>query len=112
MAIEIQQASRLGALYKTLGLNSQDRIAITKFDSNGQLEIWDLKQGRYFTIRILPQPASINETHREVPEWLKGIFAMPSDDLLSEWNATWEDGAGERRMTLFGELMYRGVKVL
>jgi hypothetical protein len=111
MAIEIQQASRLGELYKTLDLNSKDRIAITKFDANGQLEIWDLESGRYFTISILPQPATIDETHREVPEWLRGVFATPTDDLLSEWHATWEDGAGDRRMTLFGELTYRGVKI-
>jgi hypothetical protein len=112
MAIEIQQASRLGAFYQTLGLKPKDRIAITRFDASGQLEIWDLETGRYFTVRLVPQPATIDEVLRDVPEWLKGIFNTPNDALLTEYQATWEDGAGDRRMTIFAELIYRGVKVL
>lgn len=111
--IEIQRASNLGPLHKTLGIESGSRVAICRRDPSGQIEIWDLGSQRYFTIgSMFTSSPTVIGTSKETPQWLQAIINTPSDQLLAEFHSSWEEGAGDRRMTVFAELCYRGVDTL
>jgi hypothetical protein len=112
MNIEIQRAANLGTvLFQHLKIDPDSRICVSEIYGNGQIDIWDLATGRYFKTSNATTPPTVQQQVVEVPEWVQTIIQSPSDDLLAEHDATWEDGASEKRMAIFTELTYRGVSV-
>jgi hypothetical protein len=112
MNIEIQRAANLGTiLYQHLKIDPDSRICVSEIYGNAQIDVWDLATGRYFKISNATTPPTVDQTIVEVPGWLSTIFETSSDDLLAEHAATWEDGASEKRMAIFTELNYRGVRI-
>ncbi|MGA2887704.1 MAG: hypothetical protein ABSE51_06595 [Terracidiphilus sp.] len=112
MRIEIQRASNLGQIHRTLGIDSDSRISFQMDARNGQIDIWDLTTGRYFTVSALDSPPTFNESAVKAPEWVEQIVQTPDNDLLNQYRAAWREGAGEKRMAMFTELCYRGISVL
>jgi len=107
MRIEIQRASNLGVLHASLGIAPDARVSVSR---NGDtLEIWDLMTGNYFTTS-LSLPSTIKRSNVAIPEWVRQLIAKPTDELLHEWSANWEDGADERRMAIHTELNFRGLE--
>lgn len=113
MNVEIQRALNLGALHRTLGIDSDSRISVSGIGQDGQIEIWDLATGRYFTVSGPTSAPSVEVSPAPVPDWLKQIIASPTDDLLAEYRSIspWQEGSAERRMIIFTELNFRGVSV-
>jgi len=112
MNIEIQRASNLGTLlYQRLNIDPDARISVSEIYGNAQIDIWDLATGRYFKVSNAASPPTVQQTIVEVPAWLSTIFETSTDDLLAEHDAMWEDGASEKRMAIFTELNFRGVRV-
>jgi hypothetical protein len=66
---------------------------VSEIYGNAQIDIWDLGTGRYFKISNATSPPTVQQTMVEVPECVQTIVQTPSDDLLAEHEATWEDGA-------------------
>jgi hypothetical protein len=112
MNIEIQRAVNLGTLqYQQLNIDPNSRVCVGEPYGNGLAEVWDLATGRYFKLSNATNPPTFEQSIVPVPGWLSTIFETPTKDLLAEYAATWEDGAGERRMAIFTELNYRGERV-
>ena len=113
MRVEIQLGTRLGNLRKNLEIEPDSRISVGQLDHNGQLEIWDLTTGRYFTLTSLfTSTPSVSVAHVTTPTWVQEIIDAPDDQLLAEFHSTWMEGAGEKRMAIFTELCLRGVNTL
>jgi hypothetical protein len=111
MRIEIQRASNLGQLHRQLGIASDSRISF-QMNTDGQIEIWDLDTGRYFTIRAFDTPPTVYESEKQVPDWVREIIEAEGGELLKRYREGWREGAGEKRMAMFTELCYRGINVL
>jgi hypothetical protein len=112
MRVEIQRASNLGALHQTLGIDADSRISFSGFDSQRRCEIWDLTTGNYFAVSAFSSPPAVEASQVAVPDWVKPIIEMPTDQLLAEYKASWQDGDAEERMAKFTELNFRGVSAL
>ena len=112
MNIEIQRAANLGTvLYQRLNIDPDSRVCVGDPYDNGLVDVWDLATGRYFKPSNTTTPPTLGQSIVPVPEWLSMIFETSTDDLLTEYAATWEDGTGERRWAIFTELNYRDVRI-
>lgn len=112
MAIEIKRASHLGPLHQTLGIDPASRISLAVDFDGSQIDIWDLATGRYIMMKPMDSPIRMSERTMSVPQWVNEIIQTPTDELLKQYNSSLSEGDGERRITMFTELCYRGVSVL
>jgi hypothetical protein len=105
-AMEIQQASNLGLLQRTLKIKPDARITM-RLTSEGA-DVWDLSTGNIY--RVTPGNVSV-EMHAVPPDVLE-IIAASDETLRKHLRDTWQQGWTEERQTMFTELVFRGVDVI
>ena len=103
--MQVQKASRLGALHMTLGIPAESRVTY-QFTRTGGVIIVDLNAA------IEYQVEGKNVTKKRVPinPRVKELLAANNEELKKVWNAG--EGWDDERELVFSELCERGVDML